>query len=494
MDPKFTIETNGVEFVRLPTNTLTPDFLGADAQHERGAAIVSLDKALELSVRHNRGYQERKERLYLEALDLTLARYFFAPIFSGGSSADYTGTEADHAATVSPSFGADWVIRDIGKISAAFLTDFTWFLNGDPQLVTSSQLSATFTRPLLRNAGFKAETEALTQAERDVLYELRDFVQFRRTFSVEVATAYYQVLGNRDTIRNSWLNLESSRRAAERSRALAQEGRATQSDLGRLEQQVLSAEASWISAMRNYSRALDNFKIRLGVPLETALVLEDRELVKLQIETPKVDPNDAIRIALKERLDLHNVRDRREDARRKSLLAADRLKPQLDLIAGASMDRAAGNRVLPDPSRYRYNVGLDLDLPLNRKAERNSYRAALITEERAARDLSLRQDEIQLEVRESYRTLEQARRTYEISEVGVRLAERRVEEQELLAQLGRAKAQDQVDAQNDLANSKNQRTQALVAHTIARLQFWVNLGILYIKENGQWREMNNVKP
>ena len=54
-------------------------------------------------------------------------------------------------------------------------------------------------------------------------------------------------------------------------------------------------------------------------------------------------------------------------------------------------------------------------------------------------------------------------------------------------------ASDQVDAQNDLLNSKNQRTQALVAHTIARLQFWNNLGILYIKDNGQWEEMTNAK-
>jgi hypothetical protein len=64
-----------------------------------------------------------------------------------------------------------------------------------------------------------------------------------------------------------------------------------------------------------------------------------------------------------------------------------------------------------------------------------------------------------------------------------------VEEQNLLAELGRAKAQDQVDAQNDLITSKNQLTQALVAHTIARLQFWNNMGILYIKDSGQWEDV-----
>jgi outer membrane protein TolC len=125
--------------------------------------------------------------------------------------------------------------------------------------------------------------------------------------------------------------------------------------------------------------------------------------------------------------------------------------------------------------------------------ERNNYRTSLIARDRTLRAQTLLADQIALQVRESHRTLDQAKRTYEISEIGVKLAERRVEEQELLAQLGRAKAQDQVDAQNDLVNSKNQRTQALVSHTIARLQFWNNAGVLFIKENGQWQEGNEAK-
>ena len=99
--------------------------------------------------------------------------------------------------------------------------------------------------------------------------------------------------------------------------------------------------------------------------------------------------------------------------------------------------------------------------------------------------------QIELQIRDSWRTLEQAKRAYEINVLGVQLAERRVEEQDLRAEFGRANALDQVDAQNALNSSKDQRTQALVAHTIARLQFWENMGILFIKDNGQWEEINN---
>jgi outer membrane protein TolC len=132
-----------------------------------------------------------------------------------------------------------------------------------------------------------------------------------------------------------------------------------------------------------------------------------------------------------------------------------------------------------------------VDPGLDRKAERNAYRTALISRDRAARAIVQQEDEIKLQIRDSWRTLDQAKRNYEISEIGVKLSERRVEEQDLLAELGRAKAQDQVDAQNDLISSRNQRTQALVSHTIARLQFWNNMGILYIKDNGQWEEIQN---
>ena len=398
--------------------------------------------------------------------------------------------------SASGTVNADWLIRDIGRISTAFSADFLRFVTGDPRAVTSSQLSATFMRPLLRNAGFKRESENLIQAERRLLYDLRDFTRFRKDFSVQIATAYYGVLRSRDTVRNSFLNLQSSRKNAERSRALAQEGRITQSDLGRLEQQELSTESTWIDSVRTYQQALDNFKRQLGITLEVAIVLDDRELAALKILDPGLDLADSIRIALAARLDYFNVKEQLDDAERKIKVAANALLPQVDFTGSAAInsDPAVSKGLpLPDPSHYSYSAQLKLDPGLDRKAERNDYRVALIVREQAARAIADKEDEIKLQVRDSWRTLDQAKRTYEISEVGVKLAERRVEEQNLLLELARAKAQDQVDAQNALIDSKNQRTAALVGHTIARLQLWDNLGILYIKNNGLWEEIQNAK-
>jgi hypothetical protein len=268
MDPHFTIaQTNVLALDTLPLTTRTNECLGPAVESERGARVLSLDAALALAVKFSRTYQNNKEQLYLTALTLTLSRHQFTPIFSASGKGDYAVT-TDRTVTLVPdptdpsqtipvvsdnivekhsihgsgSIGVDWLIRDLGKISAAVTTDFLRFISGGPGTVAASQVGATFSRPLLRNSGFKVEQENLTQSERNLLYQLRDFVRFRKDFSVQVASAYYGVIGNLDATRNSYLNLLSSRRSAERTQAIAAENRATQSDLGRLEQQILSSK------------------------------------------------------------------------------------------------------------------------------------------------------------------------------------------------------------------------------------------------------------
>ncbi len=513
MDPRFTIEqTNTLSLDGLSVATDVPQFLGRDGEREVGAHIVNLEQALDLAVKYNRSYQSRKEQLYLSGLALTLARHQFAPLFSASADVDYAAQRTDNIdgitgkpvlndpyveeAKVSAggTIGVDWLIRDVGRITAAFTADAIRFVTGDPRLVTTSQLSATFFRPMLRNAGFKAEADILLTAEHQLLYDLRDFTRYRKEFSVQIATAYYGALGLRDAAKNNFLTLKSSRKNAERTRAMVQEGRITTADLGRLEQQELSAEGLWINAVRNYNQALDTFKIQLGLSVDAKIVLNEDDLRALQIRHPEISVDDSIQVALTARLDYLNTKDQFEDSVRRVDLAVNFLKPSVDLTANVSpYSNPNLNFSFPDLQRYRWDVGVKIDPGFDRQAERDAYRSSLINRNRAARAIVQQEDDIKLEVRNSWRTLDSAKRNYEISEIGVKLAERRVEEQNLRADLGRANALDQVDAQNALNESQNQRVQALVTHTIARLQFWNNMGILYIKENGQWEDPKHAK-
>jgi outer membrane protein TolC len=554
MEPAFTIEQDASwkPLEGLPaTDAHNPAF--GDSSGNGSVYQIGLEQALAIAVRNNRQYQSRKEAVYLQGLSLTLDRHAFTPIFSGGADADFarrtrdvsadshftegldratgiigqlealTGQPADllrdYAAVVaeagalagldeprtrivderdvsgSASAGVDLLLRGGGRIALGLTTTFLRFLKGDGFTDSGSQLLATFTQPLLRGAGADIAAEQLTQAERDMLYALRDFARFRKVFVVGVCSDYYGVLRNRDVVINNWQALQNFERSVARERAFATEGRRTPAELGRLEQALLSRENSWVEALRRYRESLDQFKILLGLSTDAPLVLDSAELDRLRDEGlnhPEISDEDAVAVALAARLDLYVQRDRVADAERKVAVAENALLPRATLIANARMDTPpGGNYTDLDRQRMRWGVGIDLDPDFDRLPERNAYRRALIDLARAGREHTLAEDNVKLEVRAAWRNLDQARRNYEIALRGVALNERRVEEQDLLAELGRATALDQVDAQNDLTDAQNALTAALVTHTLSRLAFWRDMGILYVKPNGQWEEVTD---
>jgi len=554
MDAEFTIEQDELpDLSECPTITDPDPALGDAADSEVGAHVISLERALAIAVRHNRGYQARKESLYLSALSLTLDRHRYTPIFSGGVSGSYdgttrdvarlsttgaiaqaapelvrdlgalTGTPADllsryativnEAATLTElnqpsvevidensvsgrtSFGMGLLLKGGGQIAIDLTSNFLRYITGDPRESATSALTGSITQPLLRGAGSKVAAERLTQAERDVLYDLRSFTRYRKEFTVQIASQYYGVLQARDAVTNNYQSYLAFQRSAERDRAMVAEGKRKRSDLGRVQQAELNAQNGWSNSVRNYRRQMDEFKIQLGLPVDAPITLDQGELQTLHeagLREWTIDPDDAVEVALVSRLDLYNVRDQVDDAGRQVEVASNALLPQLDVILFGAVDSRDENRFQEfDFERARWSLGADLDLALDRKAERNSFRSALIAFERSRRDLDQAIDEVKLDVREAWRALDQARITYEVRRLGVEINSDRVEEQALLAELGQGDALNLVDAQNDLTSAQNDLTSALVQHTIARLAFWRDMGILYIKKNGQWEEVTD---
>jgi len=552
---EFTIEQQEtLSLEELPIMETDDESLGDAAISEAGSYILSLEKALSVAVKHSREYQTQKEGLYQSALALTLERHRFDPIFSGRFSGDYNRTARDvesftdagliaqelpaifrrtgdltggtgalldsyaqvveaaavatgvsgetrtdvvdeRSVTGSSSLGVNLLLAGGARIAVGLSSNFLRFLTGDPRTATSSTLEATITQPLLAGAGRDVVLENLTQAERNVLYQLRSFTRYRKNFAINVASSYYRVLQNRDAVRNNWLGYLAFQENARRQRALAQAGRIKVAELGRNEQAELQARDRYISAVQTYANSLDQFKIQLGLSTDAPIVLDAQELDRLRekgLDHPDLEPESAIDIAVVSRLDLLTARDRVEDAERKVVVAADALQPNVTLVAQGSASSYGQDRFQSiDFERTRASIGLDVDPLFDRKSERNAYRNALIAYDQAARGFEESRDQVKLEVRQAWRNLQQAQVSYQIQEIGVELNERRVREQELLFQAGRGSAIDQVDAQNSLITSQNELTAALVQHTIARLSFWRDMGILYIKENGQWEDITD---
>lgn len=495
---------------RFPVNNASFEFLDAEADSEVGAHILSLNAALELAFAHSREFQNQKERLYLEALSLTFDRYRYTPVFAASASGDYqwdaedqfvqdmqalTGmrevstTESIDAGT---SLGARYLLKGGGAIALTLTNNLTRFLTGDVTTTRSSALIGSFTQPLLRDFGRAVETETLLQAERDLLYQLRDFTRFRKEFAVRIASIYYSVLLARETARNNYAGLNANNLSLEREQAFQQEGLRTLLQVGRLEQSALQADLRWTSSITRYKRNLDDFKILLGLSASDNIVLDDNEMqliTETGMASPDIDLDQAIDLAVRTRLDLYTELDRVQDAARRIDVAANALLPALDFSFVAAVPDSPSNKLAElDFENAVYTAGLDLELPLDTKLERNDYRRALIDYEAATRNYLLSQDNVVLDVIDDYRRMSEARKSYDISQTSVQINERRVEEAELRAELGLGDIQDTVDSQNDLTAARTELISSIVDHNIAKLEFWRDVGLLYVDDSGQWEE------
>lgn len=454
------------------------------------SAVLSLTQAVAIATAQNRNYQTQKESLYLTALDLTLARHQFAQQWFGTIDASYNKDSTDESVGSSLGAGFNQLLACGAQVSTSIAIDWARFLTGDPRTSLGSILSANVVLPLLRGSGREVVQENLTQAERNALYQIRSFNRYRKTFVVSIVDEYYSVLQLREEVNNAKNNYDMQVESKRRLDMYAEAGRVNRFDVDEAEQSMLRAENNWVAAQQRYEQALDEFKIILSQPTDSNIELDPNELEALKtagISEPNYTPEVAVETALARRLDLANSADMVDDAERKVMVAADNLGAELNLTGSASVDSTESTKVTRlQFQNGTYGLGLEADLPFDRKAERNAYREALITFTQQQRTYQNDVDQIKLEVRNAYRSLREQSEAYRIQKSSLELAEKRVESNEMLLDAGRITVRLLLDSQNALVEAQNNYTRALVSHTVTKLNFFSDIGVLQVRPDGMW--------
>jgi len=458
------------------------------------AEPISLSDALRIATLNSRQYQSRKESLYRSALSLSRMRHSYAPNPFGRLSADYSDTDTGDEKKVSGSsaFGFDWLLGTGARLGVDLTTSLSKLLSGDRAEAAGSAIGATLTQPLLRGFGIDTN-EPLIQAERDMIYQMRDFVRFRRAFFVGIVAEYYSVLEQAKVLENQRVNLESLRVASERAQMLYDGGRLRKFELDQSTQDELDAENDLQFAEQRYRDSLDSLKISLGLPTDVELRIDPGEEARLTdtsvVSQIALAADAAAQIALENRLDLVTAEQRIEDRERRLKIARLELLPGLDLSAATDVDTAGDTQALSFRSeRTDYSVGLDLELPFDRVSERNAYRNALIDLDQARRDYTEARDRIVLEIRDAWRQYHRAINSYRILNNSLKLAEQRVESTQMLLEAGEADMRDTLEARRALLSARNSLIGAVVDYKLASLNLARDMDILQADANGRLKE------
>jgi|GEM_PF-1072844 len=272
--------------------------------NEDGQLVLTLDAAFELALLHSTEYQSVRESLYLSALDVSLDRFGFDSQLLWG--VDSFGTLTDGNTSLDRS--GDLNLNKLGITGTNFAVGLAntilFNLGGSDSQAASTLLDFSLIQPLLRGAGRARVMEALTQSERTLLANVREFDRFRRNFYLGVALGrtpsaalggfprtdaelsvggYIGLLQAQQEIRNAKFGLTQQAEVVKRFKELADNEQISIDNVTRTESEFFQAQAGLLNQEQRYQTAVDRYKISLGLPPTLDIVIDDPYLKQFEL-------------------------------------------------------------------------------------------------------------------------------------------------------------------------------------------------------------------
>ena len=227
--------------------------------------------------------------------------------------------------------------------------------------------------------------------------------------------------------------------------------------------------------------------LRRGMPQGPAptQVLQHAHPVTLTLE-------DSVSIALANRLDLMNSQGRVTDAWRNVEVAANNLKGGLNITYTGNLgtDPKHDGIFRFDASNSTQRIGLQFDAPVNRRLERNVYRADQISYQQARRAYMATHDLVLQQIRLDLRQLDANRRNFEIARESFITLTQQVEQAEYTVRTTRDAASDVTvllsQALNSLLSAKNTLISTWVSYETSRMSLFRDFDLMDIDARGAW--------
>ncbi len=248
------------------------------------APRLNLTDIVVLALLNSREYQTQKETLYRVALRLSLQRFDydlkFSP-FNNGTGADFLSRNSSGSSfnrvTVPTEAQAEALLNTGSTLVTRFANSVLLTFGGADGFAADigSELLFEVTHSVFQN---DVRFERLTQAERNVVYAARDFARFRKTFYLQLATQYYNLLRTYRQVEIDSQNYISLVRVYSQRDIELGEGEIARVQIDQVEQNALSGRSSLISTCNSLENSLDQLKSRLGLPIETPINIDLAEL------------------------------------------------------------------------------------------------------------------------------------------------------------------------------------------------------------------------
>jgi outer membrane protein TolC len=437
-----------------------------------GAPTISLAAAVRLALEQNFGLLDAVDTVSASRFQEHAARAEFlprvTPLYQRSDSGSVFGVDLSQK--------LPWTGGSL-TLSGRYLSA----PSADAPYPKTTDLRFLLSQPLLRGFGPNATFFQLTNAKRARIGQERALELQKQRLAVEVAAAFYAVIAQRQLLDVAAQSLERTEGLLKSSQARLEVGLASKLDIYRAELQASQARDAMVRSRAALQGALERFRGLLALSPGEPVEPEAADLPDVGRDT--FEPVEVlVARAVQLRLELMEARDQVDDARRAASLARQNLFPQVDLNVGVTQlgyggsfgdAWTAGDR--------RVEVFFSAAYPLQQAQERASRAIAQL--QVGARERGVTQQELQVEeeVRQARRDLEQIRESVKLQQQAVEVAVQQRRLAVLRYQRGLGSNFDVVDAESSLVTARSALVQLLTTYAVARLDLQRTTGTLDVE-------------
>lgn len=342
------------------------------------------------------------------------------------------------------------------------------------QLGTFYYTDTTFllTQPIVGGSGRDAVRRDLTSAERQVDAADASRQLTEQRLIVDVATAYYTIVGQQQVVAVAEQARDQSARLLDVARAKLTIGKVSQLDVLRAQQLLREADSRVFDARAAADDARDQLQLLMGRTAEAPFDVDP----DIPASNDPVDLDSAVQTALARRPDLRSAR-RAADAAGRMAETARRLPvPEFDVkLALTRREAAPGLRSSFGLDGFRIVPFAGISMPISRPGERET---ALLQQQRARDAADRLQTEIEIDVRRAVRQQARLAHALESADAAVGFARMEVDVASARYQRGLSNNLDLISAQTDLLAAQSRRIDALAALAVGRLNLQATMGAL----------------
>lgn len=422
---------------------------------------LSLDDAIRLALQQNLQLQSHQDRVVSAKMSVETAKSAFKvqirPEVSGLFQEGDEDMSQQYGVRLSKKFTFG------GELSGRTTTGITDSATDRYQ----TDVTLTYTYPLLKGRGATATTAELRSAERNIRAQQHALTLAQQQLVISVATAYYGILRDQMLIDVNQRALERAQLLLQATEAKLKVGMASQMDVFRAELQALTAETGVVDAKESLEQTKRQCNLLLGADLGTEFTLS----TPLQYEPVELDSDQLVQQALDTRLELYDTYENITEAERRLRIARQNLYPPLDFSVQYTFS-GSGNALDEsfDLKRQGWGIGVNSSFNVSFAQEQSAYQQAQMAYNAALRALQTTEQDVMLNVLQTITSVRQAQTRVTLQEQSVAQAEKQLELAELRYKKGLSDNLAVIEAEESVIKAKSSYYSAVMQHVLSKMK------------------------